>query len=807
MAATALPHLLLLFLTFLPLSAIAQAPRNGSLGSSLSTDGNSSWVSPSGDFAFGFRRLVGRDLFLLAVWFDKIPDKTIVWSANGNNPVQRGAKVELTTDSELVLTDHRGQEIWKARPNNGSVSSATMLDTGNFVLTSTDSAIKWQSFDNPTDTILPSQVMNPSSRLASRETETDFSRGSFELRLENNSNLVLYTVDRLTRLSYYPYWESKTGGNGSRLVFNQTTGIIYLILRNGSAFNLSSRNMVPLPARDFYQRATLDFDGVFRQYIHPKKSQTDGSWNQSWSTSLFLPSDICMVMNGKLGSGACGFNSYCIMDEQQRPACECPQGYSYMDPKNAFRGCKQDFVPQICVTDRPREETQFQMIDIINTDWPDSSDYEQYDGVDELQCREACLGDCFCAVAIFKNSTCWKKNLPLSNGRMNPEVGGKALIKVPRGNLTSGTFLPPSSDRGKKDERTLIIIISSLLGGSSFLNFLLLSLVLSAIFFSYRKKSVELHSNSSMIGVNLQSFTYSELEKITDGFKEELGRGSCGTVYKGAVVLDRVKSVAVKKLDNVENEAEEEFRAEVSAIGRTHHKNLVRLLGFCDEGSHRLLVYEYMSNGSLARFLFRRDLRCSWNQRTQIAFGIARGLTYLHEECGDQIIHCDIRPQNILLDDSFTARISSFGLAKFLKTNQTRTTTSIRGTRGYVAPEWFKNMTITAKVDVYSFGVVLLEIICCRANVLPELEDGEDVILTDWVCDCYKKGRIDRLVEDDEEALSDTRKLERMVMVAIWCIQEDPSLRPSMKKVTQMLEGAVEVAIPPNPSSFISSLA
>ncbi|XXG48670.1 hypothetical protein AAC387_Pa02g3053 [Persea americana] len=212
-----------------------------------------------------------------------------------------------------------------------------------------------------------------------------------------------------------------------------------------------------------------------------------------------------------------------------------------------------------------------------------------------------------------------------------------------------------------------------------------------------------------------------------------------------------------------------------------------------------------MRNGSLANFLFCNP-RPHWNQRTQIAFGIARGLMYLHEECGNQIIHCDIKPENILLDDCFTAKISDFGLAKLLNTNQTRTTTDVRGTKGYVAPEWFKKMAITAKVDVYSFGVMLMEIICCRKSYEPDLENEGKAVLIDWVCDCYKDGTISKLVADDAEALNDARRLERMLMVAMWCIQEEPSLRPSMKKVTHMLEGAVEVAVPPDPFSFISSL-
>lgn len=168
--------------------------------------------------------------------------------------------------------------------------------------------------------------------------------------------------------------------------------------------------------------------------------------------------------------------------------------------------------------------------------------------------------------------------------------------------------------------------------------------------------------------------------------------------------------MAVKKLNRMVEDGEKEFKTEVSAIARTHHKNLVQLLGYYDEGEQRVLVYEYMSNGTLASFLFGNN-RPSWNQRSHIALGIAKALWYLHEECTTQIIHCDIKPQNVLLDDYYNARISDFGLAKLLMVNQSRTNTGIRGTKGYVSPEWFRNTTVTTKVDVYSFGVLLLEII------------------------------------------------------------------------------------------------
>lgn len=799
----ALAHLSWILFILTPFPASAQNSSTISLGTSLTTNQSIPWLSPSGEFAFGFRPLEGRNGFLLAIWFNNITQNTIVWSAKGVNSVEEGSKVNLTANGELLLIDHRGREIWKANASSAATSAA-MLDSGNFVLTGRGSDYLWESFKDPTDTLLPGQMLGRSGVLSSRESEHNYSRGRFQLRLQDDGNLVLNTIALPRSNSYGAYWQSNTAGNDTRLIFNKT-GYIYLVLQNISRFNLSAEeNLNPVSTTGFYQRATLDFDGVFRQYVYPKNnSSSKERWGESWHTIMSVPRDICMAKIVDIGSGVCGFNSYCKLDENLKPSCHCPIGYT---ESSTFNGCREDFLPQSCDGDGSIEVPLFKMEYMPNTNWP-LSDYEHYDSMDENECREACLQDCLCAVAIFGASGCWKKKLPLSNGQMDPSIGGKALIKVRIANSTSSPrHEPPGSGREKKDQGTIILIISVLLGSSGFLNFLLLSAIIMAIHFSYGKKAVKHKAGSSLIGMKLPSFSYKELEEITNGFKEELGRGSCGTVYRGTIASDSINFVAVKKLDRVLKEAEKEFTAEVNSISQIHHKNLVQLLGYCDEGANRLLVYEFMSNGSLANFLFSNP-RPDWNQRAQIAFGIARGLMYLHEECGIQIIHCDIKPQNILLDDCFTAKISDFGLAKLLMTSQTQTTTSIKGTKGYAAPEWFNNKPITAKVDVYSFGVLLLEIICCRRSIEPDLEEEGNDILIDWACECYKEGRLDLMVESDEEtALIDARRLERMVMVAIWCIQEEPSLRPSMRKVTQMLEGAVEIPVPPDPFSFMSSL-
>jgi hypothetical protein len=411
------------------------------------------------------------------------------------------------------------------------------------------------------------------------------------------------------------------------------------------------------------------------------------------------------------------------------------------------------------------------------------------------------MQDCFCAAAVSKYDNCWKKKLPLSNGRKDIAVSSMTFLKVRRANSTLQNPLCPPPN-AEKNQDSLIVIVSVLLGGSVIVVFVLAGLLCSGSFF-YHKKHTEKHQQESSMGMNLRCLTYKELEDATNGFNEELGRGSFGIVYKGVIETGSTVpiSIAVKKLDRLVKDGDEEFKTEVKVIGQTHHKNLVRLLGYCNEGQNRLLVYEFLSNGTLASLLFG-DLKPSWHQRTQIALGTGKGLLYLHEECSTQIIHCDIKPQNILLDGSYNARISDFGLAKLLMINQTHTKTNIRGTKGYVAPEWFRSKPITVKVDVYSFGVMLLEIISCRRSVGIETGENDREILTDWAYDCFHRGTLDALVEDDPEATSDMKRLEKYVMIALWCIQEDPSLRPTMKKVMLMLEGIVQVAIPPCPCSF-----
>ncbi|KAF8036604.1 hypothetical protein BT93_C2358 [Corymbia citriodora subsp. variegata] len=662
-----------------------------------------------------------------------------------------------------------------------------MLDTGNFVLVGQNSVNLWETFSQPTDTILPTQQLDQGTKVSARYSKMNYSSGRFNFILQADGNLMFFATPNSGDFSD-SYWESKTAGSGVRLIFNQS-GQVYLTARNGTITSGT------VPTSGFYHRAILEYDGVFRQYVHPKTADSSSGWT---TVSSPIPPNICTSIRQNFGSGAGGFNSYCVLGDDGRPQCHCPPGYTLLDSTNEMSGCRQDFVPQSCDGSRP-ETDQFDLHEMPDTNWP-MYDYERTVGKTEDWCREACLADCFCALAIFGGTgTCWKKKVPLSNGMTVPGEDAKALVKVRVNNSTS----KPTGNGNKNS--TLIIIESVLLCSSVSVNLLLL-LSTYLIYRGFRSRDSKL-SRPVQINqaIGTRTFTYQELQEATDGFKEELGRGAFGTVYKGVLGSEETNSVAVKVLATRTGESQREFEREVSAIGQTNHKNLVQLLGYCNEGQHRLLVYEFMSNGTLADFLFGTS-RPSWYRRIEIACDVARGLSYLHDDCTRRIIHCDIKPQNILLDGSLTAKISYFGLAKLLMANQTRTTTGVRGTRGYLAPEWFGNMPISSKVDVYSFGILLVELICCRKNYETGAETEAQIVLVDWVYDCYQEGSVHQLVERDEEASSDIRKVKKFVMTALWCIQEDPALRPSMKKITQMLEGAVEVPVPPVPSSSIISI-
>ncbi|GJX34287.1 G-type lectin S-receptor-like serine/threonine-protein kinase LECRK3 [Tanacetum coccineum] len=416
--------------------------------------------------------------------------------------------------------------------------------------------------------------------------------------------------------------------------------------------------------------------------------------------------------------------------------------------------------------------TAVRMASLSNARWEEAT-YEIPEATTtQEECSAACLNDCNCEVALFTGQQCRLQRLPLRFMEVTDSESNVGLIKLYVASFNNGSDPSNPSVQFKKARRRMWILVTgvSLISISLFVLLFSGVLIYEARVWKNRKASDNINSQL-FENVGPQAFSYAELERITNGFKEELGRGSFGIVYKG-IIESSMKAVAVKKLkEELAQQREIEFQTEMKVIGRTYHRNLAKLLGYCCEGSQRLLVFEYMPQGSLADILFEpnRNTPC-WAERIKMAIDIAHGILYLHEECETAIIHCDVKPQNILMDEYNCAKIFDFGLAKLLEHDQ-RDTIHINK-----------------------------EILCCRRSVENNFPVDE-AILEEWVYDCYEADELSKLVDGEDV---DKRTLDRMVKIGLWCIQEDPALRPSMKQVVLMLEGTVKIPVPPNPASFLS---
>uniref|UniRef100_A0A6N2MHX4 Protein kinase domain-containing protein n=1 Tax=Salix viminalis TaxID=40686 RepID=A0A6N2MHX4_SALVM len=330
--------------------------------------------------------------------------------------------------------------------------------------------------------------------------------------------------------------------------------------------------------------------------------------------------------------------------------------------------------------------------------------------------------------------------------------------------------------------------------------------ILTLLIYKWRRRHLSMYDNIEKF---LQShdndlvpirYTYSEIKKITNGFKDKLGEGGFGSVYKGKLRSGRF--AAVKLLGNSKANGQD-FINEVATIGRIHHVNVVQFIGFSVEGSKRALIYEFMPNGSLERYIFLRQgsVPLSNEKLYEISLGVARGIKYLHQGCDMQILHFDIKPHNILLDEKFIPKVSDFGLAKLYPTNNnTVPLTAARGTIGYMAPELFyKNIGgVSYKADVYSYGMLLMEMVGRRKNLNALTNHSSQIYFPSWVYDQVNEGKDIEVQEDATE--HEKKTITKMIIVALWCIQLKPVDRPSMHRVVEMLESDVEsLRMPPKP--------
>ncbi|XP_048421961.1 rust resistance kinase Lr10-like [Pyrus x bretschneideri] len=343
--------------------------------------------------------------------------------------------------------------------------------------------------------------------------------------------------------------------------------------------------------------------------------------------------------------------------------------------------------------------------------------------------------------------------------------------------------------------------------GLFFLARLLFGVPIAAVFLVYkwRRRHLSMYSTIEDFLQRDKNFmpirySYSDIKKMTRKFKDKLGEGGYGSVFKGKLRSGRF--VAIKVLGKSKANGQD-FISEIATIGRIHHANVVRLVGYCVEGSKRALVYEFMANGSLDKYIYSKEgsVPLTIDKMYEISLGVAQGIEYLHQGCAMQILHFDIKPHNILLNENFKAKVSDFGLAKLYPVDKSIVTlTAARGTMGYIAPELFyKNIGgVSHKADVYSFGMLLMEMASRRKNLNTTVEHSSQFYFPLWVYDQYNVGNdleMDNVTEEEKNVI------RKMVITALWCIQMKPTDRPSMHKVIEMLGGDVEcLQMPPRPS-------
>ncbi|KAK3429092.1 hypothetical protein EUGRSUZ_E00499 [Eucalyptus grandis] len=661
------------------------------------------------------------------------------------------------------MINDSGVPVWSTNltaSSSGSSSTVAVLgDDGNFALKDglNSSVTLWQSFNHPTDTWLPgAKIMidkrtNMSQPLTSWKNVEDPSTGSFSLELKPISESLIWW----RRNSFYPAMTS-----------NYTNHFKYVDNENESYFTYS----VKISANTI-SRFVMDLSGQIKVYSWLSSFQAWSLlWSQPWQTRevyrLCGPFGVCTKTAPNFCSCLPGFSISSVRD------------WNLSDWSG---GCKRNSDLNCAANASNAERDRFSLIS--NMIWPD--DRISLDVWSNTECQAACLSNCSCTAYSFESNACsiWFGDLFNVQQLSQNDTEGLSFY-----------LRRAASDVQDTSKKSNVIVI---VAGSVSSTVTILEIVFFGIWRWRRRATV----TSKTVEGSLIAFAYRDLKVATKNFSEKLGGGGFGSVFKGT--LPDSSPIAVKKLESI-SQGEKQFRTEVNTIGNIQHVNLVWLRGFCSEGDKRLLVYSFMPNGSLDYHLFRRkdSKTLDWKTRYQIALRTARGLAYLHEKCRDCIIHCDIKPENILLDAEFCPKVADFGLAKLVGRDFSRVLTTMRGTRGYLAPEWISGVAITAKADVYSYGMMLFEFVSGRRN--SELsEDGAVKFFPTWVASKIAEGGdLLDLLDRDLETNADTEELTRICRVACWCVQDEETHRPSMGQVVQILEGLLDVNLPRMPRAL-----
>ncbi|CAH9107977.1 unnamed protein product [Cuscuta epithymum] len=763
-------------------------------------DEESSIVSSNGTFELGFfSASISSENRYVGIWYKGISPRTAVWVANRQTPLNsKSGVLKLIKSGSLVLLDEAtNRTIWSTNTSRSVQNlTAQLLDSGNLVLKydgeggNGEENVLWQSFDNPTDTFLPGMnigwnlVTGRDIYLTSWKSSEDPATGEYIYFMSHNG----YPQNFLKRGSHVIYrsgpWNGLhfSGSSNSRQSPFYEIGFVY----NGSQAYFTNRLLGSV-----ITRATLNGNGVLERTTWVPRIR-------SWTIYLNVPTDICDTYK------LCGAYGQCNI--QSSPLCECLDRFV---PKNPTAWLAADWssgcVRKTHLTCNAGEG----FMKYSNIKLPDTQSVWFNRTMTLQECNAHCLKNCSCMAY---------SNIEVQNGGVGcfmwfgdlldirlAKVGQDIYIKLAAPELVSGV-----RSSGKK--RKIMVTLFPVAGVFLLSLFLVVYCLRSKKCLGLKRKVSRRHSkrNNSDKSNNgefeLPVFDLSTIKKATENFSimSKIGEGGYGPVYKG--ILDNGQEIAVKRLSETSTQGDDEFKNEVLFIAKLQHRNLVKMLGCCIEGEEKLLIYEFMPNGSLDAFLFdeEQSRHLDWPKRFCIINGTARGLTYLHQDSRLRIIHRDLKASNILLDTNLEPKISDFGIARSFGGNEIEAKTNkIVGTYGYISPEYAVRGLYSVKSDVFSFGVLVLEIITGKRNTnfcQPESDDN----LLGHAWKLHKEGRSMEIVDphlSDTPTLS-TSEVLRSIHVALLCVQQRPEDRPNMSAVILMLNNEGVLVQPKQPGFF-----
>ncbi|XP_051114868.1 G-type lectin S-receptor-like serine/threonine-protein kinase At5g35370 [Andrographis paniculata] len=728
-----------------------------------------------------------------------VPSNAVIWSANRNSPISQSSELRFSNYG-LALYDDSGSPppVWSTPENISAAASLRLLESGNLALLDSANVSLWQSFDHPTDVIVPGQNLTVGKPLISSSTDSNFSEGNYRLVLSDDDAMLQWKGMTYWKMSMDPRAFRHTAAATVEYMMMNTSGV-YLMGKNGIN-HLDAIVIISIEFNDSsgddsmsFRTIKLDHNGA----VDIVKTSAKYASNVREFTS---PVDSCRTPYICGSLGVCSNGGYCRCALSFHPGTSNSECVPAEGSNLAMEGsCNSSIMSSINYLSL-REDLDYVLNDFVDPTMVNAN---------LSTCQRSCSTNCSCmGVFYVRNSgSCYfvtdsfgslviKSSSTSDGSRMG-------YVKVVNNNVVS-------SEKLRKFPILVVALLLPLLAIVAVIS------VASLIWFRRAKTSKidrgyasplsfengdELFDSIPGLPV---AFDYNNLFTATKGFATKIGAGGFGSVYKGT--LPDGTDVAVKKITCLGSQGKREFLSEIAAIGKVHHVNLVRLKGFCAENGQRLLVYEFMNRGSIDRTLFEGgDCVLGWDERFGIALGAARGLAYLHSGCEYTIIHCDIKPENILVDDKLHVKISDFGLSKLVGPDESGIFTTMRGTRGYLAPEWLTGASISDKTDVYSYGMMLFELVSGKKNSSLQHRSGSGdgpggsnraVYFPLLALEMHEEKRYVELVDRRLGGRVGVEGVEKVVRVALWCVQEEPRRRPSMANVVGMLEGGVAVAEP-----------